>query len=162
MEKSVVTVVIQGIRLLLQVLLGALFLYAAGQKLFVSGVAQFAVEVGNYKLLPDSLVLMVAYFLPWLEAAAGICLMLNFWREGASVCAIGMTLVFCGGIGWAWSQGLDITCGCFGKADATVNYPWKALQLLAQLAVAVFVASGPVGTWANLGDAMGPAQRKNP
>jgi uncharacterized membrane protein YphA (DoxX/SURF4 family) len=159
MEK---TVVIRSIRLFLQVLLGALFLYAAGQKLFVSGVAQFAVEVGNYKLLPESLVLMVAYFLPWLEAAAGICLMLNFWREGASVCAIGMTLVFCGGIGWAWSQGLDITCGCFGKADATVNYPSKALQLLAQLAVAIFVAIGPVWTWDDLADAMGPPQRKNP
>lgn len=158
MEK---TVDIRSMRLLLQVLLGMLFLYAAGQKLFVSGVAQFAVEVANYKLLPDAMVLMVAYFLPWLEVATGICLMLNFWREGASVCAIGMTLVFCGGIGWAWSQGLDITCGCFGKADATVNYPWKMLQLLAQLAVAIFVAIGTVWTLDGLADAMGPAQGKN-
>jgi uncharacterized membrane protein YphA (DoxX/SURF4 family) len=158
MEK---TVDIRSMRLLLQVLLGMLFLYAAGQKLFVSGVAQFAVEVANYKLLPESMVLMVAYFLPWLEVATGICLMLNFWREGASVCAIGMTLVFCGGIGWAWSQGLDITCGCFGKADATVNYPWKMLQLLAQLAVAIFVAIGTVWTLDGLADAMGPAQGKN-
>ena len=158
MEK---TVIIRSMRLFLQVLLGMLFLYAAGQKLFVSGVAQFAVEVANYKLLPDAMVLMVAYFLPWLEVATGICLMLNFWREGASVCAIGMTLVFCGGIGWAWSQGLDITCGCFGKADATVNYPWKMLQLSVQLWVAIFVASGRVWTWDGLADAMGPAQGKN-
>ena len=158
MEK---TVIIRSMRLLLQVLLGMLFLYAAGQKLFVSGVAQFAVEVGNYKLLPEAMVPWVAYFLPWLEAATGICLMLNFWREGASVCAIGMTLMFCGGIGWAWSQGLDITCGCFGKADATVNYPWKMLQLSVQLWVAIFVASGRVWTWDSLADAMGPPQSKN-
>lgn len=158
MEK---TVIIRSMQLLLQVLLGMLFLYAAGQKLFVSGVAQFAVEVGNYKLLPEVMVPWVAHFLPWLEAATGICLMLNFWREGASVCAIGMTLMFCGGIGWAWSQGLDITCGCFGKADATVNYPWKMLQLSVQLWVAIFVASGRVWTRDGLADAMGPPQSKN-
>lgn len=153
--------VVRSIRLFLQVLLGMLLLYAGGQKLFVGGVAQFAVEVGNYKLVPASIAEMVAYFLPWLEVASGICLMLNFWRQGAILCALGMTLVFWGAIGWAWSQGLDITCGCFGKADATVNYPSKALQLLAQLAVAVFVAAGPVWTWDNLADTMGASERKN-
>lgn len=137
----------QGIRLLCQVGLGCVFLYAGGLKLFVSGVDKFAVDIANYHLLTPPLIEIVAYFLPWLEVAVGLCLMLHFWRYGALICAIGMTMVFIGGIGWAWSQGLDITCGCFGKSDSKVNYPVKMLLLFLQLAAGIVAISGRVWAW---------------
>ena len=138
------TTIKQVVRLLHQVGLGCVFLYAGGYKIFASGISQFAVDVGNFQMLPQTWNLIVAYFLPWLEVMVGICLMLNFWRYGALICAIGMTCVFIGAIGWAWRSGLDISCGCFGKSDIKVNYPVKMLWLYWQLAAGFVAISGPV------------------
>jgi putative oxidoreductase len=139
--------ILRWLRLLCQVSVGFLLLYAGGQKLFVSGVAAFAADVEKFRILPESMIPVAAYLMPWWEVSAGMCLMLDVLRKGALASAIIMTLMFCGVIGWAWSQGLDISCGCFGKSDATIHYPVKSLQLLLQLAALVVAASGPVIAW---------------
>lgn len=150
MDRANINLIKQVIRLLHQVGLGCVFLYAGGLKLMVSGVDKFALDLANYHLLSPPFIEIVSYFLPWLEVATGLCLMLNFWRHGALICAMGMTLVFIGAIGWAWSQGLDISCGCFGNTDTKVNYPVKMLQLFWQLAAGIIAISGSLWTWSDL------------
>lgn len=130
-------------RLFCQVGVGLIFLYAGGRKTFVSGVTQFAADVEKFQLLPPSLVALVAYFLPWWEVVTGICLMLDVMRKGAIASGVMMTLMFCGVILWAWSQGLDISCGCFGKSDATIHYPRKISELSLQLFALIIAAFGP-------------------
>ena len=139
--------ILRWLRLLCQVSVGFLLLYAGGQKLFVSGVADFAADVEKFRILPESMIPVAAYLMPWWEVFTGLCLMLDVLRKGALASAIIMTLMFCGVIGWAWSQGLDISCGCFGKSDAAIHYPVKSLQLLLQLAALVIAASGQVIAW---------------
>lgn len=134
-------------RLFCQVSVGVILLYAGGQKIFVSGVSQFAADVEKFQLLPTSVVSLVAYFLPWWEVVTGICLMLGFMRKGAIASGLMMTLMFGGVISWAWSQGLDISCGCFGKSDATIQYPRKISELSLQLIALIIAATGSTMRW---------------
>ncbi|MFM2221423.1 MAG: hypothetical protein RLZZ553_1171 [Verrucomicrobiota bacterium] len=127
-------------QLFCQVAVGVVLLYAGGQKIFVSGVSQFAADIEKFHLLPESMVPLVAYFLPWCEVVTGICLMLDVLRIGAIASGVVMSLMFCGVILWAWSQGLDISCGCFGKSDATIHYPRKISELVLQL-IAISIAA---------------------
>jgi putative oxidoreductase len=149
-----------GLRLFCQVAVGLLLLYAGGQKLFVSGVVQFMSDVEKFQILPASLVPLVAYLMPWWEVVTGLCLMLDVMRKGALFSALLMTLFFCGVIGWAWHRGLDISCGCFGKSDATIHYPKKSVELLLQLAALIFASSGPVLVWREMDSAARDASRK--
>lgn len=130
------------VRLIAEMGLGMLFLYSGGMKILASGVAVFAADVEKYHLLPAELVPWMAYGLPWLEIVVGLCLLGQFVRRGALVASLGMTMMFLGAILWAWRQGLDISCGCFGKSDATIHYPRKVAELLLQL-VAILVAMWP-------------------
>lgn len=130
------------LRLLSQVAVGVVFLYAGGQKIFVSGVMQFASDVENFRLLPESMVPLVAYFLPWWEMVTGLCLILSIQRKGAIVSGLLMTLLFFVVIFWAWSQGLDLSCGCFGKTDAAIHYPRKIFELSLQMTALLIAASG--------------------
>lgn len=144
-------IICRWLRLLCQVTVGLVLLSAGVQKIFVSGVASFASDLEKFRLLPQSMIPLVAYLMPWWEVLTGICLMLDYLRKGALASAILMTLAFCAVIGWAWSQGLDISCGCFGKSDATIVYPWKFFELLLQLAALIFASSGPVIAWRLIG-----------
>lgn len=119
----------------LQVGLGVFLAYAGGMKLFVSGVEVFLRDVGNFRIIGAPWDLIVAYTLPWLELVVGLCLVIDFQRRGASIFATLMTLVFIAAIASAWSRGLDLHCGCFGKSTEAVKYPQKMLALLVQLAV---------------------------
>jgi putative oxidoreductase len=152
---------LRGLRLLCQVALGVLLLYAGGQKLFVSGVAQFVGDVEKFQILPAALVPIVAYVMPWWEVVTGLCLMLDVMRKGALCSALIMTLSFCWVIGWAWYHGLDISCGCFGKSDATIQYPRKSVELLLQLAAVIFAASGPVLAWREISPSSTATEQKN-
>jgi uncharacterized membrane protein YphA (DoxX/SURF4 family) len=111
--------------------------------------------------LPAALVPIVAYVMPWWEVVTGLCLMLDLMRKGALFSALIMTLSFCWVIGWAWYHGLDISCGCFGKSDATIHYPRKSFELLLQLAAVIFAASGPVLAWRDMAPSSTAAEQKN-
>ncbi len=131
------------VKLIVDMGLGLLFLYSGGMKMFVSGVAAFAVDVEKYHLLPEALVPVMAYALPWLEIVVGACLLGQFARSAALWLSLGMTLMFFGAIAWAWQQGLDISCGCFGASEMKISYPRKMAELSLQL-IAVLVSLSPM------------------
>jgi uncharacterized membrane protein YphA (DoxX/SURF4 family) len=101
--------------------LGVWFAYSGGYKIFASGLDRFTKDVANYQLVGAPLDAVVAYTLPWVELVAGFCLILGYWRRGAILTLAGLVLVFSVAIGWAWSRGLDIACGCMGR-DEPINY----------------------------------------
>lgn len=115
--------------LVLRVLLGAWFAFSGGEKLFVGGLSAFTQDVANYRLLTPPWDAMLAYTLPWVEVVAGVCLMIGRLTRGALLAVAGMTLTFAVGVGFAWSQGLDIACGCRGS-ETTMNYPLKFAEFL--------------------------------
>lgn len=71
----------EEIALRLSVVMGAWFVYAGGLKIFSSGLDQFAVDIGNYKLVSGGLAVASAYIVAWVEVVAGICFMLGVLKR---------------------------------------------------------------------------------
>ena len=125
--------------LALRWIVGGFFIYAGLLKAI--DPAHFAKDVDNYRMLPFAASAAVALYLPWLEILAGAALAMSVWHRGASLVIGGMLVVFLIALGSAWARGLDITCGCFGRATNQSNYPLALLldvALLAALCVAAW------------------------
>ena len=94
----------------LEVVLGGLFFYAGVQKLLHP--YEFAEAVLAYQLLPESLVGLTAAVLPWLEVAAGLCLVAGLKRRSGLLLLAGLVAVFLVVILLTMARGLKIDCGC--------------------------------------------------
>lgn len=125
---------IELLALIARVLLGVWFMYSGGLKLWGTGLDRFVTDIANYKLLPPPLDAMAAYTVPWLELFAGLCLMLGFLMRGAIGVLFGLVSGFCIFIGWAWSQQLDISCGCHGS-DGPIQYWAKVVEFMVYFAL---------------------------
>jgi len=102
---------VRWIVLLLRMLVGSVFVYAAIGKIW--NPQGFANDIDNYRMLPYLLVSVMATVLPWLELLCGFFLIFGKWLRGSSLIIIVMNLIFIVAIGSAIARGLDITCGCF-------------------------------------------------
>jgi uncharacterized membrane protein YphA (DoxX/SURF4 family) len=109
------------IQVALQIIIGAVFVYASYNKLFDQ--VAFAKSVYGYKFLPDFLINITAIIVPPLEFIAGLFLMFGLFRKGSSVVIIVLLSVFLIALVQAYARGLDIDCGCFGStaADKTTS-----------------------------------------
>jgi uncharacterized membrane protein YphA (DoxX/SURF4 family) len=94
----------------LEVLLGGLFFYAGLQK--VLHLHEFAEAVLAYRLLPESLVGLAVAGLPWLEIAAGLCLVAGVKRRSCLLLLTGLVALFLIVIFITMARGLSIDCGC--------------------------------------------------
>jgi len=96
--------------------LGVLFVYAGAIK--IAEPAALLVDIENYRILPYQLAWLAAVFLPPFEILCGLALWLPGRRRTGAVLLFGLMTVFTIALLSAWVRGLDIHCGCFGKADA--------------------------------------------
>jgi len=108
---------IRGLRLLLRLLLGAVFVYAAYTKLRQSWLL-FALSIDSYQLLPEWAVLALARTLPWFELAVGLLLVAGAWLRSASIAGTLLLALFFGVMVWSYARGAGIDCGCFGVGEA--------------------------------------------
>ncbi len=90
----------------------ALFLWAGISKLARPDL--FAAAINNYRLLPYSAGVALAYTLPWFEIMTGAGLLVKRVRAGAALCAAFLFALFFLALLQALIRGLDIHCGCFG------------------------------------------------
>ena len=93
---------------------GAIFVYAGVLKALDPG--RFAGDIANFKLLPWHATVLLALYLPWLEIICGVALIFRRLYSGALIILGLLCLVFLGALGSAKARGLDISCGCFGRA----------------------------------------------
>lgn len=111
---------------LARLFLCVLFLYAGSSKL--ADPAGFAADIGNYRLLPSSWVPIVAVYLPVLEVAVALALLLpGYFRAGALLSAA-MLAAFAAAMAQAKLRGIDLECGCFGAA-ASSSVSWFKVAL---------------------------------
>ena len=103
------------------------FFYSGGLKIFGSGLDRFTRDVANYQLVKPPWDAVLAYSLPWVELISGVCLMLGILRRGAILSVAGLVVMISVAVGWAWSNGLDISCGCHG-GDAPIRDWHKAAE----------------------------------
>lgn len=105
------------LRLVLRLLIGAVFVYAAYTKLRQSWLL-FALSVDSYQLLPEWGVLVVARTLPWLELGLGSLLIAGFWLRHAAMAAATALGGFFAVMAISYARGTGIDCGCFGVGEA--------------------------------------------
>jgi uncharacterized membrane protein YphA (DoxX/SURF4 family) len=102
----------------LRCILGAIFVYAGGVKLF--NMPEMASAIGNYRILPEAWLNIFGIILPPIEVVAGLCLITGFFKEGALTIITGLIIVFLIAVEAAILRGLDIDCGCFGTSDGSI------------------------------------------
>ncbi len=115
--------------------LAAVFAYAGGTK--VADPAAFAAAIGNYRMLPEAAVNLLAVCLPWIELGAALALLVPAWRRAGALLTAGMSAVFATAILSAWVRGLDISCGCFGTGSHGVGAAALTIALACLAAAAV-------------------------
>ena len=98
--------------LALRLIVGAAFILAGALK--VADPAKFALDVGNYRLVPHAMLNPVAVLLPWIEVTAGSFLLAGVWTRAAALVITSLTAMFFTVIVSALARGLNIECGCFG------------------------------------------------
>ncbi len=75
---------------------------------------EFASAITGYKLVPDSLIFPLASYLPWVEMALGLLLLIG-WKIrtvalGAAALLAGFTVI----LTVTYLRGIEADCGCFG------------------------------------------------
>jgi putative oxidoreductase len=106
---------------IVDVIIGGIFIYAGAIKVLDS--VQFANDIDNYKILPWTISVGLAFYLPWLEMFCGLALILRRLYLGGLSILTGLVGVFLVATIAAKARGLDITCGCFGHASQNWNFP---------------------------------------
>lgn len=110
-----------------RIVIAAIFIYAGLAKLIrwdmhphpPIGIATslFALQIDSYQMLPPWAVLQMARWLPWIEIAVGLLLLIG-WR--LRIWSTIVTLVIGGffvAVLRAYLLHLDINCGCFAKPE---------------------------------------------
>jgi len=124
------------IALVLRVILGLIFVYAAYTKLR-DPWALFAMAIDSYGILPLRWVEFVAKTLPWFELILGLALILGAVRKVTTTITALLLLVFFSLILRAHFKGQEINCGCFGPGEVI---SWKTmLRDGSMVAGAIFV-----------------------
>lgn len=108
------------VRRVLAVVAGAVFVYAGVLK--VRDPLEFANDIGNYHLLPWTIGVRLAFYLPWLEILAGLALIFHRLFAGALAITGALMLGFIGATIWAKAQGINVSCGCFGAASSNLTF----------------------------------------
>jgi uncharacterized membrane protein YphA (DoxX/SURF4 family) len=103
--------------LFLRVALGCVFLYATYTKLRQPFVL-FAMAIDAYKLVPESVALLLARALPWAELLLGLALIAGLLPRFTSSAATALLALFFGVMLRSYHQGQQINCGCFGIGEA--------------------------------------------
>lgn len=125
---------------ILRLVLGGIFIVFGGMKLL--NPQDFVRDVANFQIPPFSNApwdMWLAYTLPGLEVIAGLCLIARFLYRGALVTIGGMTLSFIIAIGYVWSIGLNVECGCAGQYNVLGGYASHITALGLMLAGVVYL-----------------------
>lgn len=131
--------------LIARLALAGVFGLAAGVKLYEPQT--FAFSVKAFEILPDHLVVLTTFVLPWLEAICAVLLLVGLWARAAALLLSLQLVVFIGAISSVLARGMSVECGCFGKIDVFCSGPLGACNIaqnLVLLGLALLVlALGP-------------------
>jgi len=108
------------VRRIAEFIVGGIFIYAGVIKAL--DPIRFASDIDNYKILPWTISVRLAFYLPWLEIFCGLALIARrLYLGGLSILTV-LTSIFIIATIAAKIRGLDITCGCFGHASKNWSF----------------------------------------
>lgn len=129
------------LRRIVAIIVGAVFIYAGVLK--VLDPLRFASDINNYQMIPWSIGVRFAFYLPWLEVLCGVALVFHRFFAGAVTITMGLVLVFIGATASARIRGIDISCGCFGSAGTNLTLTWHLVILGGLLLALVYLGCTP-------------------
>ena len=118
---------------LIRFVLGGTFLFAGAIKAGAS--EEFALALVPFSILPESWTGTFAVTLAWTEIVAGLLILLPRVHRIGSVLILCLALVFIGVLTWALSNGLIVSCGCFG-GDEPPSATAMQLSILRDVGIA--------------------------
>jgi uncharacterized membrane protein YphA (DoxX/SURF4 family) len=125
-----------------RLVLGFVFVVASIDK--IADPNAFAVSIGSYKLVGQSVAMMVATVLPWIELICGLFLMFGIMLRGSSALVLIMLAVFVAGIISGIARGLDISCGCFSRDPNVGRIGWlRVLEDVGLMVLSILIFSSP-------------------
>ena len=131
-----------------QIALGAIFIAAALPK--IADPPSFAHMIYNYRILPAPLINITALVMPWVEIAAGLCLILGVWVRPARWLIGAMLVVFIIAISINLARNNAIDCGCFDVSAAGLTHEERIrdmwMVILRDIGMLLMVAQS---WWAN-------------
>lgn len=95
--------------------LAGMFLYTGYIKL--ESPLQFAAVLYSYKLFPDSFLLPMTKYFPWVEIAFAVLLIIGWKMRYVAVATCGLLLSFISVLAITYFRGIDANCGCFSFND---------------------------------------------
>jgi uncharacterized membrane protein YphA (DoxX/SURF4 family) len=95
-----------------RIILGGVFLYAAYTKL--QDPLQFAANLTAYQLFPDSVIIPVTYYFPWVEIALALFLLAGWKLRYFAIATTGLLSFFIILLTVTYARGINADCGCFG------------------------------------------------
>ena len=110
----------RSVAMALRLALCFVFVYAGVEKW--RDAKTFIEQIANYQFLPE-LAPYAALLLPPVEVIASLAVLLapRLWRKAGAALMLGMLLFFTVAMARAWSLGINIECGCFGKGSPTIG-----------------------------------------
>jgi hypothetical protein len=105
---------------ILDFVIGGIFIYAGAIK--VLDPIGFANDIDNYKIVPWTIGVRLAFYLPWLEILCGLALITRRLYLGALSILTALTSIFIIASIVAKARGIDITCGCFGHVSKNWSF----------------------------------------
>src|SRR6266516_1693704 len=122
---------------IVDLVVGGIFIYAGAIKML--DPAGFANDIDNYKILPWTIGVALAFYLPWLEILCGVALIVRrLYLGGLSILTALISIFIAASIA-AKIRGLDIACGCFGHASKNWNFSTHLVLDLVLLGLVIFL-----------------------
>jgi uncharacterized membrane protein YphA (DoxX/SURF4 family) len=118
-------------------LLGGIFLYTGYIK--IESPLQFAAVLYGYGLFPDSLILPLSNYFPWIEIALGVLLLVGWKIRYVSIAACALLATFIAVLAITYFRGIEANCGCFSFDDriSPLTIARDALIILPALYLAI-------------------------
>jgi putative oxidoreductase len=95
--------------------LAGVFLYTGFIK--IQSPLQFAAILYGYQLFPDSLIVLLGRYFPWVEIATAILLLVGWKIRYVALGATGLLASFIVILSVTYFRGIEANCGCFSFND---------------------------------------------
>lgn len=95
-----------------RIVLAGTFLYSGYVK--IQSPLEFAGALTGYKLFPSDLIIAITYYLPWIEVALGVLLLVGWKVRYFAAFTAGLLSLFLIILIITYLRGIDAECGCFG------------------------------------------------
>ena len=118
----------------LDIIIGGLFIFAGLTKIVhlehlmadghleLADPVAFARDIDSYKIVPWTIGVRLAFYLPWLEIVSGLALITRKFYLGGLLILTVLISVFIAATIAVKVRGLDISCSCFGHLSDNLSF----------------------------------------